>query len=109
MGGGSHGRALGPAGGLRPSRGLGSHWRVLGRRVIPSDSYVQSFPRLPRGEWAKGKGRGREPRRRPLQGGTRGWGGRGVAVQVLRNEEMPLRHLAAGLPNLDFRGPGLEM
>ena len=52
----------------------------------------------------KGQGRGREPRRRPLQGGTGGWGGRGMAVQVLRSEEMPLRHLAVGLPNLDFRG-----
>lgn len=27
-----------------------------------------------------------------------------MAVQVLRSEEMPLRHLAVGLPNLDFRG-----
>lgn len=39
----------------------------------------------------------------PCREGHVGVGG-GVAVQALRSEEMPVRHLAAGHPNLDFRG-----
>ena len=48
---------------------------------------------------------------RPLQGWTRGEdmegsGERGVAVQVVRSREIPLRHLALGFLDLGFSGLG---
>ena len=65
------GSALETAGGLRPSCGLGSHWRVLSRRVTSSDLCVQGFPGCREEDGWQGKGKGREPRGRPLQRGTR--------------------------------------
>ena len=64
------GSALETAEGLRPSCGLGSHWRVLSGRVTSSDLCVQSFPGCHGEDGWQGKGKGREPRRRPLQRGT---------------------------------------